>query len=179
MLYYPQLVKEIASNKESTDQGQYGLFGQHEKKRFEKDPFTEIPEYSEDQLMEFEKEVIGFLISRNPMEKHKAVMAQKVSKKLVDLTEKDVNKTFIFAGIVTAKKVVKTKKDNSEMAFLQVNDNTGTIEVVIFPKAYKTLHNICLVNSVCLFKGKVVERDGNYSVIMDNAVNLDARSKSN
>jgi len=62
------------------------------------------------------------------------------------------------------------------MAFLQLNDTTGSIEVVVFPKAYNVFQDSCKQNSVCLFKGKVTEREGDYSIIMDKAVNLDMRA---
>ncbi len=176
LLNYPTMAKELASIKDSHDQGQFGLFGQHEKKRYEKDTFKDIPELPDEQIIEFEKEVIGFLLSKNPMDKHQEVIDQKVNKKIGDISEKDVNRSYIFAGMVTKRKVVKTKKNNDDMAFLSINDSTGTIEVIIFPKTFRSVHNTCLQNSVCLFKGKVAEREGEYSIIMEQAVNLDQRS---
>lgn len=176
MMYYPDLAKELAVIKDNQDQGQFGLFGEHEQVKHVKDTFKEIPEFSEDKIIEYEKEVIGFLITRNPMDKHLEVIQQKVTKKMGDLTETDINRVYIFAGIVTKHKVVKTKKDNSDMAFLQINDSTGSLEVVVFPKTYKSLRGACAQNTVCLFKGKVTEREGEYSIIMEKAVNLDQRA---
>ncbi len=178
LLHYPDMVKELSSVKENQDQGQFGLFGEQEAVKHVKDTFREVPELSEDQIMEFEKEVIGFLISRNPMDKHAQVIQEKVSKRFGEIAETDVEKTFIFAGMVTKVKIVKTKKDNSDMAFMQINDATGSIEVVVFPKTYKAIKDVCQQNSVCLFKGKVTEREGDYSIIMEKAVNLDERARN-
>ncbi|HRN71266.1 MAG TPA: OB-fold nucleic acid binding domain-containing protein, partial [Candidatus Woesebacteria bacterium] len=176
LLHYPDMARELATIKENQDQGQFDLFGDHEEVTHAKDTFKEIPELSEDQIMEYEKEVIGFLISRNPMDKHMQVIQEKVTKKFGEITAEDVEKTFIFAGMITKIKVVKTKKDNSDMAFMQINDATGSIEVVVFPKTYKAIRSACQQNSVCLFKGKVAEREGDFSIIMEKAVNLDQRS---
>ncbi len=178
LLHYPDMVKELSSVKENQDQGQFGLFGEQDTVKHVKDTFREVPELSEDQIMEFEKEVIGFLISRNPMDKHAQVIQEKVSKRFGEIAEADVEKTFIFAGMVTKVKIVKTKKDNSDMAFMQINDATGSIEVVVFPKTYKAIKDVCQQNSVCLFKGKVTEREGDYSIIMEKAVNLDERARN-
>ncbi len=176
LLHYPSLAKELASIKENHDTGQFGLFGQHEKKRYDKDTFNHIEELPDDQIIEFEKEVIGFLLSKDPMDKHREIIEQKVNKKIGEIGEEDVNKSYIFAGMVTKHKVVKTKKNNDDMAFLSINDSTGSIEVIVFPKTYKSLHRTCAQNTVCLFKGKVTEREGEYSIIMEKAVNLDQRA---
>lgn len=179
MMHYPDMAKELSVIKENQDQGQFGLFGHQEEIKQVKDTFTEIPEFDEDKIMEYEKEVIGFLISRNPMDKHLEIIQQKVTKKLGEITEEDINKVFIFAGMVTKIKIVKTKKDNSDMAFMQINDSTGSLEIVVFPKTYKTARRACQQNAVCLFKGKVTEREGEFSIIMEKAVNLDDYARAN
>jgi DNA polymerase-3 subunit alpha len=175
-MYYPDLVKEIATSKESQDKGQFGLFGQHEKKHYVTDDFKEIPEFPEDKLIDFEKEVIGFLISKNPLTNHLTIINEKVTKKIADITEKDFKKVFIFAGVITKLKVVKTKKDNSDMAFMSINDSSGSIEVIIFPKSYKAMKDVFKLNSVCLFKGKVDNRDGENNILLEKAINLDQRA---
>lgn len=177
LMAYPQLAAEISKGKEKKAAGQFGLFGQHEQKRYAKDTFNTISEYPEDKLIEFEKEVIGFLITRNPMEKHQALIDKKINKHIGEITPEDVDKTFVFAGNISSKKIVKTKKNNQEMAFLQINDITGTIEVVVFPKTFAQIRNDCDTNSVVLFRAKVSERDGDISLLLDKSVNLDIRNK--
>lgn len=169
---YPQTVAEIIKSKESLGNGQFDLF---EKESFVKqqDNFAHISEFDEVTLSSFEKEVIGFIISSNPLNKHVAIINKKVTKKIAELEHKDVDKLHIFAGTISNVKVVKTKKNNEDMAFLQINDNTGTMEVVAFPKTYSFIKSGCSVNTVLLFKGKVCEREGEFSVILEKAVNLD------
>ena len=72
--------------------------------------------------------------------------------------------------------MVKTKKDNSDMAFMSINDSTGSIEVIIFPKSYKAMKDVFKLNSVCLLKGKIEDRDGEHSILLEKAVNLDQRA---
>ncbi|KKQ37433.1 MAG: polymerase III, alpha subunit protein [Candidatus Roizmanbacteria bacterium GW2011_GWA2_37_7] len=170
-------MSEISKAKEKKAEGQFGLFGQHDQKRYEKDTFTQLPEYPDDKLIEFEKDVIGFLISRNPMEKHKDIIKKKINKHICDITHADVDKMFIFAGNISSKKLVKTKRNNSEMAFLQINDITGTIELIVFPKIFVQVKDECETNSVILFQAKVSERDGDLSLILNKLVNLDNRAK--
>jgi DNA polymerase-3 subunit alpha len=80
------------------------------------------------------------------------------------------------AGVVSGLKVIKTKKDNSDMAFLTVFDQTGTIEVIVFPKAYALMKKYFSINKVLLMKGKIDFREEKLSMILDKAVNLDGRN---
>ena len=123
--------------------------------------------------MQMEKEVIGFLITKNPLLKFQTLISKKTTKKIGDIGNEDVNKTHIIAGIVSAKKVIKTKRDNSEMAFINLFDETGSIECVMFPKLFARLRDIIAINRVIMLKGKINDRDGRLSILIDNAVDLD------
>lgn len=178
MMVYPDCAKEIGKSKEQEDLGQFGLFGQHDHKQYENDNFNHIPEFPESKLVEFEKEVIGFLITRNPMEKYKEIIEKKVTKMIADIEETDNDKTFIFAANLASIKIVKTKKNNDDMAFLQLSDNSGGIEAIVFPKTYAKFRTAFESNSVLLIKGKISERDGEYSILVDQVVNLDQRARA-
>ena len=170
---YPQLVKEVAAKKETQEKGQFGLFGQQSQSLHPKDNFPSLPERSEDEIFTYEKEVIGFLISQNPLQRYKEIISAKVTKYIGEITQDDVGRTFILAGIVSGKKEVKTKKNNYDMAFLNINDETGVIEMVVFPNSYAKLKPMLKINKVILFKGKITDREGALSIILENAVDLE------
>jgi len=170
---YPIIVKEISDYKTEQDKGQFGLFGSSINLQKLKDNFEELPEVSEDMQYDMEREVIGFLITKNPLLRHKKIIDKKVNKKIGEVKLEDSGKSHIMAGIISGKKIIKTKKDNSEMAFLNIFDETGSIEVVVFPRLYAKLKSFLFINKVILFKGTINDRDGRLSVLMDNAVNLE------
>lgn len=172
MTNYPQAVKEIQDMKVDQEKGQFGLFGEEDTKSSLKDKFHELPEYSEDELFAMEKEVIGFLINKNPLAKFAEIIEQKTTKKIGLITEDDIGKTVVLAGIVSAKKVIKTKKDNAEMSFMTIYDESGAIEVVVFPKLYARQGQIFAVNQTVIFKGKVNDKDDQITIIMDAGMRL-------
>ncbi len=179
LMNYPKLAKDITDRKADSDKGQYGLFGGSETEAGKReDKLVFAVEFSDDELCIMEKEVIGFLITRNPLTQYKKTLDEKVTKKIEELQPEDVNKTYIFGGMISSKKVIKTKKDNVEMAFANLFDETGTIEVVLFPRTYEKLKNIVVLNNVVLLKGKITDRDGKMSIILDNAANLTGRKLS-
>lgn len=175
--HYPRLVRDIVTMKEEDNKGQFGLFQLDASRKNLGDNFAKIPEFGENEIFSMEKEIIGFLISKNPFAKYKTVIEAKISKKIGDIsTTDDVNKTLILGGIIGSVKRIKTKRDNSEMAFANLFDESGSIELVIFPKTFAKLTEIIRLNNVLLVKGKVSDRDGRLSVLMDTAVNLEDRT---
>ncbi|MBI1863143.1 DNA polymerase III subunit alpha [Candidatus Microgenomates bacterium] len=169
---YPQAAREIGDMKADQEKGQFGLFGEDNTKSTLKDTFHAVPEYAEDDLFTMEKEVIGFLINKNPLAKFAAIIEQKATKKIGEISETDIGKTVILAGIVSGRKVIKTKKDNAEMAFLTVYDESGSIEVVVFPKMFAKQGAVFSINQVVIFKGKVNDKDDQLTIIMDAGMKL-------
>ncbi len=167
---YPKAVAEVAKLKDDFVKGQFGLFSQKAEGLI--DNFQQLKEFDEDTIFSLEKEVIGFLINKNPLTKFKNIIDQKATKKIGEISKEDENKDLILVGIISSKKVVKTKKDSSEMAFVTVFDETGTVETVLFPRIYKQLKDDVFVNQVMIFKGRVVERENRISVIMNKGMKL-------
>ncbi|MBI4225603.1 DNA polymerase III subunit alpha [Candidatus Roizmanbacteria bacterium] len=170
---YPNIVKEITGAKVAVEKGQFSLFGQENSALKLVDNFNLVEDFNEDEILHMEKEVIGFLITKNPLLKFQSLIKKKITKKIGDINFADVGKTHILAGIVSAKKIIKTKRDNSEMAFVNLFDETGSIECVLFPKLFTRLRDSININRVIMLKGKINERDGRLSVLIDNAVDLD------
>ena len=173
LTYYPEVVRDISDRKEEKEKGQFGLFGQDQHDGQLKDNFKPLDELSDEDIIKYEREVIGYIVSRDPLASYRKIIEEKASKKIGRITLDDSNRTHIIAGIISGKKIIKTKKDNSEMVFLNVYDQTGSIEVVAFPKAYAKLKSLFEINNVVLMKGKISDRDGNVSMLLDNAVSLE------
>src|SRR3989339_287630 len=173
LTYYPEVLVEVQRNKIKKEKGQFDLFETEIKNSIPKDNFKELPELPEDELFSMEREVIGFLIGKNPLLKFQKIIDKKTTKKIGEISADDVNKPLIIAGIISGKKALKTKKDNSEMAIITVFDETGSIEIVVFPKSFEKLKSILMINRVIMLKGKVNDRDGRLGLIMENAVDLE------
>jgi len=170
--HYPQAVLEIQKNKIKKEKGQFDLF-KDEKGDTSSDNFKKLPEFNEEEIYTMERDIIGFLLTKNPLEKFRSVIEKKVNKKIGNISFEDVNKPYIIAGIIGGKRLLKTRKNNHEMAVIQVFDETGSIEVVVFPTVFEKLKNIIAINRIIMFKGKINEREGRLGVIMENAVDLE------
>ena len=175
LTHYPTVVADIQRMKVKEEKGQFDLFDDHSSKQSLKDNFQALPEFSEEELFSMEREVIGFLIGKNPLLKFKDIIAKKCTHKIGDIVTTDAGKTVIIAGIISGKKALKTKKDNSEMAIIQIFDETGNIEVVVFPKSFIKLKDILAINRIIMLKGRVNDREGRLGVIIENAIDLERK----
>lgn len=174
LVYYTQIIKEISKQKISIEEGQYDLFG---KTAFNsndaKDQLPEIEEFSQDELVSYEREAIGFYLSANPFTKYLSILKQKKTKAVCDL-DQFKNKKVIVGGVVKTVKKIKTKKNNDEMAFVTLTDFTSEIEMVIFPKLYLRTKNLWQNQQMILVKGLVQEKDRDLVLVIDEAISLRA-----
>lgn len=169
---FPELVERIAHDKAVSMQGQDNLFSTEFEDATSHDTFTQLPEYSPEYIAQSERELIGFLLTQNPLDPYRAIIAQKVNKKLVEITVEDVKTQIIIAGEITHIKHVKTKKDHKEMAIFGINDTTATFEAVVFPKMFAQLREILKLHEVVLIKATVSDREGVLGLMVENAVRL-------
>jgi DNA polymerase-3 subunit alpha len=117
------------------------------------------------QKLIWEKELLGLYISGNPLDAHTAKITGKPSINDTKTKMYAGISTVIF-GLVEDVRSVLTKK-GERMAFIRVSDYTDTIESVAFPEVYGK-HKDILVPGMCiLLKGKITERNGEKSFMID------------
>jgi DNA polymerase III alpha subunit len=71
---------------------------------------------------------------RNPLVKFREIIEKK-PRAASGIGKEDINKTHILVGVISSKKIIKTKKDNHEMR-CYLYDETGSCEAIVFPKLY-------------------------------------------
>lgn len=96
-----------------------------------------LAEYTPAELLQQEKEVAGLYLSGHPLDAYREKSARIGSHTIKDLTGEDAHvqdgeKVRIVCAVV--KNRMMTTKSNSMMAFTSVEDLTGTMEVIVFPK---------------------------------------------
>jgi len=73
------------------------------------------------------------------------------------------------AGIVVAVKKIFTKAGNNEMAFVKLEDLTGTMEVVVFPKIYSRTFDMWKTDTLLTVSGRIDEKDDRLTLLVDDA----------
>jgi DNA polymerase III subunit alpha len=126
------------------ESGQHGLFGvfQEEESEANNDRLPNIPDWDEQARLAAEKEILGFFISGHPLEKYKDKLADLQALRIDEIaamtrsTGKD--ETVATAGIIGNVRVQKSKRGEF-YAQATLEDMSGSIDMIVFPEAYKRL----------------------------------------
>lgn len=159
------LMRAVEADKKYTMNGQLDLFGNTdiaEPKGYDL-PF--VPEMPQAELLDGEKEVTGMYISGHPLAEYSEAFSQKGVIKTYELNDPEKNREFdgqsvSVVGMVSKIRKKLTKSDQT-MAFADIEDMYGSINVILFPKLYEQL---CERMSVQLKTGAVFKFSGRISV---------------
>ena len=162
-------IRDQATQFQSEIEGQDNLFaGIDDEVKTIEDTFPHIDEYPQQELLSFEKTYLGLYLTQHPLADALEAVHQQATKEIDDVDlEIHSNQTFVFGGIITRYRAVRTKKSNKEMSFGNLQDQTGEAEFVIFPRTFEQYGENLDVDSVVLMKAKVDNQDGEMKLIVE------------
>ena len=122
----------------------FDLFAENTETGLADEEFPDVGEYEKDELLAFEKESLGIYISGHPMESWEGTWQNQITNPIGDFIPDEEsgaarvrdNSTAIVGGMVTGK-TIKITKNNQRMAFITLEDLTGSLEVVVFPRDFE------------------------------------------
>ena len=164
MLIYADLMDQKNREKKEHITGQMSLFdlmGEEERKDYEV-RMPDVEEYEKAELLQFEKEVLGVYISGHPLEDDEKKWKNNITATAADFVvdpetghavAKD-GSIAVIGGIITSKNL-KITKNNQTMAFLTLEDLTGTIEIIVFPKDYENNRSMLEEEKRVFIRGRV------------------------
>ena len=172
MSAYVQIMEHIVHDRKNNMAGQMSLFdiaSEEDKEEYDV-KLPEVGEYSKEMLLAFEKEVLGIYISGHPLEEWEELWKKGTTNTTADFALDEEsgepvvrdNEAVTIGGLISDKKIKYTKNDKI-MAFLQVEDLLGTVEVIVFPKDYEKSSSKLVEDNKVFIKGRVSleeERDG-------------------
>jgi DNA polymerase-3 subunit alpha len=144
MAVLDKAMEQAQKAQRDAESGQHGLFGvfQLEETESQNDRLPNIPDWDEHTRLTAEKEILGFFITGHPLEKYKDKLQdlQALSIEEIASMTKSTGKdeTIATAGIITNVRVLKSKKGDF-YAQGNLEDMSGSIEMIVFPEAYKRL----------------------------------------
>ena len=151
--------------------------------------YPDIPEYELNEKLSKEKQVLGVYVSGHPFEKYMNAFPDCTfdCSYLDDYVEdEDGNRTYnrisdgihiTMAGIISSFRRTMTKRTNSYMAFLTIEDVYGSLECVCFPSAYEKFKAEIANDKIVKVKGKLdVDDEKGISLIIDEITAIDRKS---
>lgn len=184
MMCYIQILDEVAEEKKKSLTGQMSLFdlvSEEVRQKYET-TLPDVDEYSKEQLLAFEKEVLGVYISGHPLEEYIGKINKNVTAyanefvidEEIDRPKVRDGDTKVIGGMITSK-TIKNTRNNSMMAFITLEDLFGVVEVIIFPRDYEKYKNVLEIDNKVFIRGKVtVEEEKPAKLICQNMIIFDS-----
>jgi len=179
MMICQTVIDSVVDHNRRNVEGQIDLFGMSDdggEKAFGTIELPDLPEYSKSELTRMEREVTGLYLSGHPMDEYKSVVKRVDAVNIGDVLAafsgpgenntgdrkkigsfKD-NQKITLAGVIES---IKTKptRNNSLMAYLSIDDGTGTIEMLAFQRVLDESGVYMQIEAPVLAYGRISERD--------------------
>jgi DNA polymerase-3 subunit alpha len=148
---------ELANSRQKDlDSGQLSLFdlGANEDQMIE---LPELPEFEESEILQMEKEYLGLYLSGHPLSPVISRLEALTTSNIAACLESDLENKVVLGGIITALRQNVTKKGEVMGSFI-LEDLTGNIEVLVFPRVYAQLRGLTN-DAVVIVEGRYTVRD--------------------
>lgn len=161
-----EIIDELDSKKRRNVEGQIGLFDSVGGESHSESALKFFDEFPQSELLAMEKSTTGLYLSGHPMASHAELAASMGCVRIAELansgenihsSHKDGERTKIM-GIITEVKKKITKSDTT-MAFVDVEDTSGSIEIIVFPKVLTENAMMLETGRVLVFYGRLDVRD--------------------
>ncbi len=167
---YERVIDSVVTQKRNNIDGQMSLFSMGQEEKVKKDDFPDLKEFDKKYLLAMEKEMMGLYVSGHPLDEYSEELDLATNTKLSDIIiEQDEStggyessikdgQNVIVGGIVSSVKIKSTRK-NDIMAFITLEDELGSIEVLVFPKTYQKCSKFLIEDSIVVIKGRISIRE--------------------
>ncbi len=152
-------------------EGQFNLFEAEEtvKKSAPVDNLPIVADFSRDEKLALERQLLGFYLTEHPITQYLEKISNLVSHKILELSEgRLVGQKVKVGGVVSSSRIVVTKNGGREMAFVTIEDDTGTIDMVVFPNIFEKTKNYWAGSEPLIIQGKIESRDDSTSLIVED-----------
>jgi len=164
MAVIDKAIERAQKTQRDAECGQHGLFGvfQQEDANDHNDKLPNLPDWDEHTRLAAEKEILGFFITGHPLEKYKDKLEDFRALTTEDICalKSSTGKDEIFAGgVICNLRVLKSKK-GEYYAQANLEDMLGSVEMLVFPEAFRRLQDKVKLEVPVLIKGGVRIEEG-------------------
>ena len=155
------------SRQKDAASGQIGLFGTEEIEEASNLTFPPLEEIPFGDILDYEKELLGFYVSGHPLEDYQgALAALKNISAIVGEAQSDRDIPVTVGGLISDYKIRSTKRGDM-MATFTLEDFSGLVPVLVFPRAYATYGGVLHEGAVVKLKGQLNSEDNDKSNSVD------------
>jgi len=169
-----EMIKFTADFQKSRENGQtdiFGVMGSDAEELVTKLNLPDVGDLSKKQKLSWEKELLGIYVSEHPLSEYVNFL-KKIATPIGSIGLDHEGKRVRIGGIITTLKPIITK-NNQQMAFAQVEDDQGKLEVIIFPKLFEAGSDVWREDNPVVIMGKVSTKDDQIKILADKVMALE------
>ena len=152
---------------------QMGLFDVGDQKpSINRPAMPEINEWTESQLLAYEKESLGFYITGHPLNRYEALLAKFANANAVSIREIGDGAAVRIGGVIRQVKVIKTKRGGL-MAFVTLEDMHGSVEATVFSSLYERVTELLVEDRPVFVEGQVQKDEQALKILAEALVTMD------
>ncbi|MFW6362593.1 MAG: DNA polymerase III subunit alpha, partial [Spirochaeta sp.] len=152
-----QLIDIAAQKRRNKECGQASLFADSEEEEFPTLNFSQVEEWPLRELLQQEKEILGFYFSGHPLDDYRETWLRTSNCNLAQIASMPAEKEVALLGLVTAFRVIFTKK-GTQMAFGTLEDYNGSTEFVVFAESLEQYRELLQEDAIIGILGTVDTR---------------------
>ncbi|PHU40728.1 DNA polymerase III subunit alpha [Pseudobutyrivibrio ruminis] len=182
-LIFPSILDSVNSGKKNNIQGQMSLFdfANDEQKEDLKIALPEAEEFDKEIKLALEKELMGVYVSGHPLDDYIGLLEKNITAKASQFMVDDEtgqaavedDSVVVIGGMISGV-TIKYTKQSKAMAFINLEDLTGTVEVVIFPNSYEKARSLISEGNKVFIQGRVqVEEEKDAKLICQDIKSFD------
>ncbi len=180
---YDSMMDGVAADRKNNLEGQMSLFDMmaEENEKNISENLPDIGEFPWETLLSYEKEVLGLYVSGHPLDAYADFWKKHVTNTSLDFALDEEtgqpavrHEQKVTIGGIVAEKKVKYTKNNQAMAYVQLEDLYGIVEVTVFPRSLQTYGDILTEDNKVFITGRVsVEEDKDAKLLCDTVISFD------
>lgn len=157
----PEALNSASAKARDARSGQAGLFGgdgDAAYSRADAHRYNHVADFSGDEILAMEKDLTGLYMSGHPLDSLRGALEKNCTADAQTLQELEHDHECTIGGIISELRFRLTKRGD-RMASLKLEDLSGTIQVTIFPTAFKNCSQHLVKDKIVLVKGKASHRE--------------------
>ena len=135
---------------------------------------AKVPPIDKKQKLKWEKELLGLYVSDHPASDFKEYFEQ-IAVPIHELEKRESGTTVRVGGVISFARKTYTKRQQ-EMYFVGLEDLTGRVETLVFPRALEKIGHIFTEDEMIIIEGKLSNEDGVPKILVESAEKIDMQS---
>ena len=135
-------------------------------------------EAPKEEILSWARELLGFYLTEHPLAKVSAQINMIATSKIGEIDYMGIqDKQIKLCGIISAVRKTFTRVRKEEMCFVKLQDTTGSVDIIIFPRVYETAKNIIILDQIIVAYGKLEISEDSTTFIASKITLLENEAK--